>query len=41
MYIISDVPIFGGEAIWRDGVICGYLRTGDFSYTLEANIGSG
>ncbi len=36
-----DVVLWGGEPIWRNGVLCGYLTSGGFGFTVEKAIGYG
>lgn len=35
----ENLPVWGLEAIYRNGKIVGHLRRGDFSYTLNCAIG--
>lgn len=36
-----DKPLWGYETIWRNGEKVGYLRRGDYAFTLDRNIGVG
>ncbi|XP_065339541.1 sarcosine dehydrogenase, mitochondrial [Cloeon dipterum] len=37
----EQVPVWGLEAVYRDGVVVGYLRRGEFGFTLNASVGFG
>ncbi|XP_050296720.1 sarcosine dehydrogenase, mitochondrial [Anthonomus grandis grandis] len=37
----DPVALYGLETIWRDDVIVGYLRRGDYGYALDSPIGIG
>ena len=36
-----QTPVWGLETVWRDGEVVGYLRRGDFGFTLNKSIGVG
>ena len=40
-FLFSHIPLNGLEAIYRDGVIIGYLRRGDYAFALDKSIGYG
>ena len=35
------VPLFGLETIWRNGQVVGYLRRGEFGFSVGSSIGYG
>ncbi|XP_072386049.1 sarcosine dehydrogenase, mitochondrial [Diabrotica undecimpunctata] len=37
----EPVAIYGNETIWRDDVIVGILRRGDYGFSLDSTIGTG
>ncbi|PNF21900.1 Sarcosine dehydrogenase, mitochondrial, partial [Cryptotermes secundus] len=37
----KNIPIWGFEAIWRDDQVVGYIRRGEFAYSLGSFIGQG
>lgn len=37
----KTVALYGLETIWRDDVIVGYLRRGEYAYYLDTNMGIG
>jgi sarcosine dehydrogenase len=37
----EQVPVWGLEAIYRDGEVVGHLRRGEYGYTLQKPIGQG
>lgn len=37
--MLPQVPIWGLEAVYRDGEIVGHLRRGEYGYTLQKPIG--
>ncbi|XP_051158865.1 sarcosine dehydrogenase, mitochondrial [Leptopilina boulardi] len=41
-FILKDqIPVWGLETIYRNGIVVGYLRQGDYAYTLDKSIGQG
>ncbi|XP_066294122.1 sarcosine dehydrogenase, mitochondrial-like [Branchiostoma lanceolatum] len=41
-FTIDDhVPLLGLEAVWRDGIVVGYLRRADYAFSLGKSIGYG
>ena len=40
-FIFSQVPLFGLEAIWRNDKVVGFLRRGEYAFTLGKPIGYG
>lgn len=39
--IFSHVPLYGMEALWRDDKVVGYLRRGEYGFSLGCPIGQG
>lgn len=39
--ICREIPIWGFEAILRDGEVVGYIRRGEYAYNLGSFIGQG
>jgi sarcosine dehydrogenase len=39
--IYRNIPIWGFEAIWRDDQVAGYIRRGEYAYSLGSFIGQG
>lgn len=37
----EKIPLYGYETIWRDDVIVGFLRRGEYGFTLDSSIGIG
>lgn len=37
----DHVPLHGYETIWRDDAVVGYLRRGEYGYSLDRSIGIG
>ena len=37
----SPIPLNGQEVVYRDGVIVGYQRNGEYAFTLDKSIGYG
>lgn len=37
----EKVPLYGYETIWRDDTIVGFLRRGDYGFSLDSSIGIG
>lgn len=37
----NDICLHGNETIWRDDHIVGYLRRGNYGYSLDCSIGIG
>lgn len=35
------VPLYGLETIWRDDTLVGFLRRGEYAYSLDSSIGIG
>jgi len=35
----KDIPVFGLETLYRDGVPCGFLRRGGYAYSLGQTVG--
>lgn len=35
------VPLHGYETIWRDDTVVGFLRRGEYGYSLDSSIGIG
>ncbi|CAG2068387.1 unnamed protein product [Timema podura] len=36
-----NIPVWGLETIWKDDQAVGYLRRGDYAYTLGTSLGQG
>ena len=41
LIIYSSLPLFGHEAIWRDGTCVGYLLRAEYAYTLKKTVACG
>lgn len=39
--VCRKIPIWGFEAILRDGQVVGYIRRGEYAYSLGSFIGQG
>ena len=37
----QTIAVYGLETIWRDDVIVGYLRRGEYAHYLDTNVGIG
>lgn len=37
----DHIPLHGYETIWRDDAVVGYLRRGEYAYSLDCSIGIG
>lgn len=41
-FTLNDrVPLYGYETIWRDDSIVGFIRRGDYGFSLDSSIGIG
>lgn len=41
LYFLSQIPVWGLETIWRNNQVVGYLRRGEYGYSLGCSIGMG